>query len=88
MLEKIKKFFKGLSIRTGIILLIICVLLYVVALIQPLLPISKVAKAIIFATSFGLAKIFQYSAIAVLGVKGWQILKRKLGIKKNRVNKN
>ena len=88
MLEKIKKFFKGLSIRTGIILLIICVLLYVVALIQPLLPISKVAKAIIFATSFGLAKIFQYSAIAVLGVKGWQILKTKLGIKKNRANKN
>ena len=88
MLEKIKKFFKGLSIRTGIILLIICVLLYVVALIQPLLPISKVAKTIIFTTSFGLAKIFQYSAVAVLGVKGWKLLKGKIGIKKNTANKN
>ena len=88
MLEKIKKFFKGLSIRTGIILLIICVLFYVVALIQPLLPISKVAKTIIFTTSFGLAKIFQYSAVAVLGVKGWQTFKRKLGIKRDTANKN
>ena len=50
--------------------------------IQAFLPLDKSTKGILFVTFFGLAKVFQYSAIAVLGVKGWQKFKTKLGIKR------
>ena len=81
MLERIKSFFKRLSTRTGVILLIVCILLYLASGIQALLPLEESTKGILFITFFGLAKVFQYSAIAVLGVKGWQKFKAKLGIK-------
>lgn len=82
MLEKIKTFYKGLSTRTGVILLVVCILLYLASGIQALLPLEESTKGILFITFFGLAKVFQYSAIAVLGVKGWQKFKTKLGIKR------
>ena len=82
MLEKIKTFYKGLSTRTGIILLVVCLLLYAASAIQAFLPLDKSTKGILFVTFFGLAKVFQYSALAVLGVKGWQKFKTKLGIKR------
>lgn len=82
MLERIKTFLKGLSMRTGIILLVVCLLLYAASAIQAFLPLDKSTKGILFIIFFGLAKVFQYSAIAVLGVKGWQKLKAKLGIKR------
>ena len=81
MLERIKSFFKRLSTRTGVILLIVCILLYLASGIQALLPLEESTKGILFIIFFGLAKVFQYSAIAVLGVKGWQKIKAKLGIK-------
>ena len=81
MLERIKSFFKRLSTRTGVILLIVCILLYLASGIQALLPLEESTKGILFITFFGLAKVFQYSAIAVLGVKGWKKIKAKLGIK-------
>ena len=82
MLERIKSFYKGLSTRTGVILLVVCILLYLASGIQALLPLEESTKGILFITFFGLAKVFQYSAIAVLGVKGWQKFKTKLGIKR------
>lgn len=85
MLERIKSFFKRLSTRTGVILLIVCILLYLASGIQALLPLEESTKGILFITFFGLAKVFQYSAIAVLGVKGWQKIKAKLGIKQQEI---
>ena len=86
MLERIKTFFKGLSTRTGIVLLVICLLLYAASAIQAFLPLDKSTKGILFVTFFGLAKVFQYSAIAVLGVKGWQAIKAKMRLKKDKTN--
>ena len=43
MLEKIKTFYKGLSTRTGIILLVVCLLLYAASAIQAFLPLDKSA---------------------------------------------
>lgn len=86
MLEKIKNFFKGLSTRTGIILLILCIISYAIAFIVPFIAIPKATKTVLAFTFFGLAKVFQYSAIAVLGVKGWHKFKAKLGLKQKETN--
>ena len=40
-----------------------------------LLPISAVAKGVLWAIFFGLAKTFQYSGIAVLGAEGLKRVK-------------
>jgi phosphoglycolate phosphatase len=47
-----------------------------------LLPISATAKGILWFIFFGLAKATQYTALAILGVKGWRALKEKMNRKK------
>ncbi|MBO7282329.1 MAG: hypothetical protein J6U73_02855 [Alistipes sp.] len=78
MLERIKSFLSRLSIRTGIIILIICVVCYIISFAQMLLPISAAAKGVLWFIFFGLAKTTQYTALAILGVKGWRALRTKI----------
>lgn len=85
-MNKLKQWLSRLSFRTGIILVIACVVCYIVSFAQMLLPISVTAKGILWVVFFGLAKTFQYSTLLVLGAEGlkrvkvwWQ--KRKIIIK-------
>lgn len=82
MREKIKRFLSRLSVRTGIIILVVCVICYIISFAQMLLPISSAAKGILWFIFFGLAKATQYTALAILGVKGWRALKEKMNRKK------
>lgn len=66
----IKLWLSKLSFRTGVILIAICVICYIVSFAQMLLPISATAKGVLWVVFFGLAKTFQYSGLAVLGVEG------------------
>lgn len=43
-----------------------------------LLPISAAAKGVLWFIFFGLAKTTQYTALAILGVKGWRTLRTKI----------
>ena len=84
MLEKIKRFLRGLSVRTGIIILVVCVICYITSFAQMLLPISATAKSILWFILFGLAKTTQYTALAILGVEGWKMIKIKFKDKKHK----
>ena len=55
---------------------------YILSFAQILLPISAVAKGVLWTIFFGLAKTFQYSGIAVLGVDGIKKLKQRWNKKK------
>lgn len=70
IIGQVKSFLSRLSFRTGIVLIIACVICYIVSFAQMLLPISVTAKGVLWVVFFGLAKTFQYSALAVLGVEG------------------
>lgn len=59
-----------LSFRTGIILIVMSVICYVISFAQILLPISIIAKSVLWVVFFGLAKTFQYSGLFVLGAEG------------------
>lgn len=69
-MNKLKQWLSRLSFRTGILLVIACVVCYIVSFAQMLLPISVTAKGVFWIIFFGLAKTFQYSALAVLGAEG------------------
>ena len=84
MLEKIKRFLRGLSVRTGVIILVVCVICYITSFAQMLLPISVTTKSILWFILFGLAKTTQYTALAILGVEGWKMIKIKLKDKKHK----
>ena len=74
----IKRWLSGLSFKTGVIVLAICVLLYILSFAQMLLPISNSAKFTLWVILFGLAKATQYTGLAIVGVEGWRRIKRRL----------
>ncbi len=43
-----------------------------------LLPVSAYTKGILWFVLFGLAKIFQYAGLTIIGVEGFKRLKQKL----------
>ncbi|MCM1067600.1 MAG: hypothetical protein NC418_08530 [Muribaculaceae bacterium] len=65
-----------LSFRTGVWVLAVCVLCYVISFAQMLLPVSAAAKTALWVVFFGLAKAAQYSAILILGTTGVARLRR------------
>ena len=71
----IKVWLAKLSFRTGVVVLVSCVLFYLLSFAQTLLPISAEAKSVLFIIFFGLAKTTQYAGLAIVGVKGWQRIK-------------
>lgn len=78
LLKRFIAWLQQLSFRTGVIVLSMCVLCYITSFAQAILPISVAAKGILWATFFGLAKVLQYSGLAILGVDGYKRLKAKL----------
>lgn len=75
--QKVKAWLQSLSFRTGVIVLLSCIPLYVASFAQMLLPISTTAKGVLWTVLFGLAKTFQYGGLTILGVEGYKRLKSK-----------
>ena len=81
--DNLKMWLQGLSYRTGVILLLSCIPLYLLSFAQMFLPISAVAKGVLWTILFGLAKTCQYGGLTIIGVEGYQRLKS--WIKRKRV---
>lgn len=75
--DRVKSFLGGLSFRTGVIILELCVPCYILSFAQMALPISATAKGVLWFILFGLAKTTQYAGLAILGVEGWRRVKSK-----------
>lgn len=80
--SKIKSILARLSFRTGVIILALCVPCYILSFAQMALPISAAAKGVLWFVLFGLAKLTQYTGLAIIGVEGWQMLKSKFSKKR------
>ena len=79
---KIKQLLQGLSFKTGVIVLALCIPFYIISFAQMALPISTEMKGVLWVVFFGLAKTFQYGGLTILGVDGWKRLKTYFGKKK------
>lgn len=79
VLNKVKAWLSGLSFRTGVIVLLMCIPFYVLSFAQMALPISLEAKGVLWFILFGLAKTCQYGGLTILGVEGVKRLKAKFG---------
>ncbi|MCR5131445.1 MAG: hypothetical protein K6C10_08305 [Prevotella sp.] len=75
ILLTIKNWLQGLSFRTGVIVLALCVPCYILSFAQMALPISVEAKGVLWFILFGLAKTFQYGGLTILGVEGYKRVK-------------
>ena len=80
-LRKVRKWLSGFSFRTGLVVLGFCALFYVLSFAQMLLPISAALKGTLWFWLFGLAKLFQYSGLAIIGVEGVKRLKMRKKLK-------
>lgn len=80
--DKIKSVLERLSFRTGVVILALCVPFYILSFAQMALPISAAVKGVLWFVLFGLAKLTQYTGLAIIGVEGWQILKSKFSKKR------
>lgn len=66
-----------LSFRTGLIVLLCCVPFYILSFAQMALDIDVRWKGALWVLFFGLAKAFQYTGIAILGVEGYRKVKQR-----------
>lgn len=82
----VKRWLVGLSFRTGVIVLALCVPCYIFSFAQMALPISTEAKGVLWVIFFGLAKTFQYGGLTILGVEGWKRLKTRITRKQKNIN--
>ena len=80
--SKIKSILERLSFRTGVVILALCVPFYILSFAQMALPISAAVKGVLWFVLFGLAKLTQYTGLAIIGVEGWQMLKSKFSKKR------
>ena len=85
-LASVKKWLSGLSFRTGVIVLLMCIPFYILSFAQMALPISVEAKGVLWFILFGLAKTCQYGGLTILGVEGIRRLKAKF--RKNKQEKS
>lgn len=85
-LANVKKWLSGLSFRTGVIVLLMCIPFYILSFAQMALPISVEAKGVLWFILFGLAKTCQYGGLTILGVEGLRRLKAKF--RKNRLEES
>ena len=76
--DSIKRWLQGLSFRTGVIVLLCAIPLYIISFAQMLLPISAALKGTLWVLFFGLAKTAQYGGLLILGVEGVRRVKAAL----------
>lgn len=74
-IERVKAWLSQLSFRTGVVVILCCIPLYVLSFAQMLLPISTSVKSVLWVVLFGLAKTAQYGGLTILGVEGVRRLK-------------
>jgi len=74
---KIKDWLKGLSFKTGVIVLLCCIPFYILSFAQMALPISAEVKGVLWVILFGSAKTCQYGGLTILGAEGVKRLKQK-----------
>jgi phosphoglycolate phosphatase len=82
--DRLKNLLSKLSFRTGVIILISCVIFYILSFVQALLPLSTSTKGVLFIVFFGLAKTTQYTGLAIVGVQGWQRIKAYIRLKRKK----
>ncbi|MCR5360506.1 MAG: nitrous oxide-stimulated promoter family protein [Bacteroidales bacterium] len=73
--EAILHWLQGLSFRTGLIVMAMCIPFYIISFAQMLLPISAATKGVLWVVFFGLAKTCQYGGLSILGVEGFNRVK-------------
>lgn len=73
---QLKEWLAGLSFRTGVVMLAICLVCYVISFAQAALPISLAWKGGLWVVFFGLAKTFQYAGLIILGKEGFKRFKK------------
>ena len=62
----------------GVVVTASCIPFYIISFAQFALPISAEWKAALWTLCFGLAKLFQYCGLAILGAKGLsQVFKKR-----------
>ena len=72
----ISKRLSGLSFRTGVIVLAMCIPFYAISFAQMALPISVSLKGVLWVIFFGLAKTAQYGGLTILGAEGIKRIKQ------------
>lgn len=72
---QIRYWFSCLSFRTGAIVMGLCVPCYILSFTLPFLVEDNWMKGAVWACFFGLAKTFQYTGLAIVGVEGWRRIK-------------
>ena len=86
-LKHIKLWLQGLSFRTGVIILALCIPFYVLSFAQMTLPakyLSVETKGILWVILFGMAKTCQYGGLTILGVEGYKRVKAWLKVNKTK----
>lgn len=66
----IKERLSRLSFKTGMIVLALCAVCYVISFAQALLPVSLWWKGTLWIVFFGLAKTLQYTGLLIIGKEG------------------
>lgn len=88
-LKHIKLWLQGLSFRTGVIVLALCIPFYILSFAQMALPakyLSVETKGILWVILFGMAKTCQYGGLTILGVEGYKRVKAWLKVNKTKQN--
>jgi len=76
ILQRIKIWLAGLSFRTGVIVLLMCIPFYILSFAQLAIPqLDAATKSVLWVVLFGLAKTCQYGGLTILGVEGYKRLK-------------
>ncbi len=78
ILKKIQTWLQGLSFRTGVIVLLMCIPFYLLSFAQLAIPshyLSVENKGVLFVILFGSAKTCQYGGLTILGVEGYKRVK-------------
>ena len=73
--DRINRFLKRFSFKTGVIILLLCIPFYILSFAQMAMDFSYSIKGILWVVFFGLAKTFQYAGLAILGVEGIKRIK-------------
>jgi phosphoglycolate phosphatase len=77
--QRLRSYLAGLSFRTGVIVLLSCVVFYLLSFASLALPVSATLRGVLWATLFGCAKTAQYGGLMILGVDGVRRLKARFG---------
>ena len=83
----IKTWLQGLSFRTGVIVLALCIPFYILSFAQMAIPtkyLSVETKGILWVVLFGMAKTCQYGGLTILGVEGYKRVKTWLKVNKGK----